>query len=388
MKRTRSRIEKAAPEGSKDQIFRLTDIDPEFVSLVRAGANRQKTFMVVKEDEGAADPIPEGFDEVQMNAFLEKFTGSPRNRFGTHSSYKFKGDYAEAWKLHFSQHAEGKPDAESTGPIRGTVRRVEMIAATMKPVCKLPSTDDIGARGGDPSPLAGSYAETAKDYGLEKWDEPKDDADREGVKLSCSDLEVIKRAALAEVKRRAEDAKKAGEAAGKGGADDTEGEGRNGGGEKSGEPGTPPKDAVDLASWLNEAGEHVEELSLDIAIQAALDSQLADGTAPGTSSKRVQEIEGTVAPAVTTKAGEVSKEAQRVAELEAEMSKMRRENTALRAKVTRASATVGKSSVILTGEVTSRQQRPGTKKESPARGVFHHGGDVAAAVAQMPRDRR
>lgn len=389
MKRTRSRIEKAAPDGDKDQIFRLTDIDPEFVSLVRAGANRQKSFMVVKEDEAAADPIPDDFDEAQMNAFLGKLTGSPRNRFGTHSSYKFKGDYAEAWKLHFSQHAEGKPDATSTGPIRGAARRVEMIASKMKPVHKLPSTDNIGARIGDPSPLVGTYAATAKDYDIEKWDELKDDETRESVKLSCSDLEVIKRAALAEVKRRAEDAKKEGEAAGKGGANDTEGEGRNGGGEKSGATGTPPKDAVDLASWLEEAGEHVEELSLDIAIQAALDSQLADGTAPGTSSKRVQEIECTLAPGVTTKAGgEVSKEAQRVAELEAELSRSRKENTALRAKVTRAAATVGKSSVILTGEVTSRQQRPGTKKESPARGVFHHGGDVAAAVAQLPRDRR
>ena len=134
-----------------------------------------------------------------------KFAGSPKNRFGTHSSYKFKGDYAAAWRCHFSQVGGGALTPRAAGPIMGTVRRTEMIAAGMKPTCELPTTDTINARGGPPSPLKCSFPEKPSDYGLSGWDEPETDEDREGMKLSCDDLAVIKRAALAEVKRRSQD---------------------------------------------------------------------------------------------------------------------------------------------------------------------------------------
>ena len=129
------------------------------------------------------------------------FVGSPRNRFGTHSSYGFKGDYEKAWRIHFSR-------VKDTVRIRGTVRRCEMIAATMRPKCTLPKTESIGPRKG-PRELKGDYPERPKDYRLSAWDKPKTARDREGIKLSCKDLAIIKRAALAEIKYRAAERERA-----------------------------------------------------------------------------------------------------------------------------------------------------------------------------------
>lgn len=144
--------------------------------------------------------------ELEPKQLVQKFVRSPRNRFGTHSSKGFKGNYALAWRRHFSQVGGGALTGAASGPVRGTVRRTEMIAAAMKPKCNLPKTESIGARGGPKSPLAGSFPESPKDYGLTKWDTPgKRGLKAEDVQLSCKDLAVIKRAALAEVKRRAND---------------------------------------------------------------------------------------------------------------------------------------------------------------------------------------
>ena len=58
MKRNRVKIEKSEEGEEKKQIFRLTDIEPQFVSIVTAGANRQKKFQVVKADDGTAPGTP------------------------------------------------------------------------------------------------------------------------------------------------------------------------------------------------------------------------------------------------------------------------------------------------------------------------------------------
>jgi len=410
------------PEGDdEEKTFRLTGIEPDFVALVTAGANRQREFQVVKSDEqglgpggkcvctecgfemehatgmkcneqkcpkcGAAmtrkddgeDEIPEDFDMDAMEEHLAKFTGSPRNRFGTHSSYKFKGNYAEAWKLHFSQHAGGKPGAAATGPIRGTVRRVEMIAAAMKPVCKLPTTDDIPARGGDDSPLTGTYPETPSAYGLSAWDKPEDEKDREGMKLSCSDLEVIKRAALAEVKRRAEDAEKKNESGKAGDSDADEGDGNNNDGS-----GNSDTDAIDLTSWLEEAGDKVDDLSLDNALQRALDAQADDDSDASASSKEA-EINNTDSPTVAKVGEEVQDEEDprdaKIAELEAKLKKQSRELNKAKAKSARLAKGVGQSSVMVTGEFTSADRQQPGEQESPSKGTFSSGGDMSAAVA-------
>ena len=48
-------IVKGDDAGKAPEIFRLTDIEPQFVSLVTAGANRQNKFQVVKADEAEAE---------------------------------------------------------------------------------------------------------------------------------------------------------------------------------------------------------------------------------------------------------------------------------------------------------------------------------------------
>jgi hypothetical protein len=138
-----------------------------------------------------------------------KFAGSPKNKYGTHSSKGFKGNYAAAWRCHFSKIGGGGLSGTASGPIRGTVRRTEMIAAVMKPPCSLPKTESIGARQGPKSPLKCTFPEKPSDYGLSSWAKPGDDnLKQEDIRLTCKDLAVIKKAALAEIKRRAADREK------------------------------------------------------------------------------------------------------------------------------------------------------------------------------------
>lgn len=152
----------------------------------------------------------------QDTGFETKFSGSPRNPFGSHCSFQFKGGisgYRKAWRLHFSQINGGALSAGASGPIRGTVRRVAMIAAAMKPACKVVESDGIGARTGAKSPLSGSYPEKPSDYGLTKWKKPSDeniDPPEKATQFTCSDLNIIKRAATAEIKRRIKDREKEG----------------------------------------------------------------------------------------------------------------------------------------------------------------------------------
>lgn len=136
----------------------------------------------------------------------ENFVGSPRSKYGTHGSKGFKGNYAQAWRIHFSQVAGGALTAAASGPIRGTVRRTEMIAASMKPKCNLPAAENLAARTGAKSPLPGDFPKSPSDYGLSSWASPSDDdLTREDIQLSCKDLAVIKSAASRETKRRIAD---------------------------------------------------------------------------------------------------------------------------------------------------------------------------------------
>jgi HK97 family phage prohead protease len=149
-----------------------------------------------------------------------KFQGSPRNPYGTHASRGYPGGRAgwrNAWRIYLSQIAQG--------PIQGTIRRIGMIAATMK--CDLPemSADDVTPRSGACGELSGKIYENPGDYGLDDWKKPSDDdLEPEDVQLTCQDLADLKRACLAEIAKRhaCEEKTKAG------GAVDTEGEAGDG----------------------------------------------------------------------------------------------------------------------------------------------------------------
>lgn len=152
-------------------------------------------------------------DQELAAVFVEKFAGSPRNPYGTHNSFEFKGGqagYRKAWRLHFSQINGGRTTPAASGPIRGTVRRVAMIAAAMKPPCKVVGSENIGARTGAKSPLKGEFPQKPSDYGLDRWKKPgEEDVDPEkALRFTCNDLNVIKRAATAEIKRRIADREK------------------------------------------------------------------------------------------------------------------------------------------------------------------------------------
>ena len=90
-----------------------------------------------------------------------------------------------------------------------------MIAAAMKPPCKVVDAEQIAARTGPKSPLPGTYPEKPSDYGLNAWLKPGDEGvdPEKALRFTCADLNVIKRAAVAEIKRRIADR----EAEGKGG---------------------------------------------------------------------------------------------------------------------------------------------------------------------------
>ena len=246
---SRTRISKANDEGSDEKLFRLTEIEPEFVSLVRAGANRQKAFQVVKEDDdnGSVDP---------------------------------------------------------------------------------PATDDSAPD----APLADTQ------QGADEMDEQ--------AKTSGDDVDVNV---------------------------------------------DSDKDATDLASWLDEAGDKVEEMSLDDAITRALDATDGDDSTDASASSKkneADEIDTTLTPHVDEDGAEGDEPDPRdakIAELEDTVRRQARELKRATAKAARLAKGVGLTSVMATGEVTSSAGRQADTDESPSRGAFLSGGDIAAAVSGKRR---
>ena len=277
-----------ADKPSGDKLFRLSAIEPEYVSLVRAGANRQKSFMVVKE---------EGEEQ---------------------------GDITEAAKI-----------------IPGLAPSPRVPSATC-PNC------------GDklPRPLPAKCPGCGYNLKLAE---------------SKEEHELISDDQVADTSTA-----------------------KDGDGASGDNNGNPVQDEADLSSWLFEAGEKVAELSMDHAIQQALDAQVID-TADTTSGavKEAEEINDTEPPTVEKSNEQEQQDSNaKIAKLEAELDgaraelrKARREQIAMKAKVARLAKGVGTSSVMLTGEITAKDsQRPDTGTTSPSRGTFSSGGDIAAAV--------
>ncbi len=264
----RVQISKDDGEAEKNKVFRLTDIEPEFVSLVRAGANRQKNFQVVKEDE------QDGVD----------------------------GKYVCESCGHEETHEAGvKCDELKCSKCSGAMT---------------PKKDNDG----DPPGQAAAGKKTGDDGG--------------------------------------------------------DGNGTDGDGTEGSE--------TDLSSWLDEAGTKVELLSLDLGIQRALDSQ-SDGDADPTMSTapKAHKIDSGAPPVVAkeeTEDGNGEKD-KRILKLEGDLRKTRNDLTRSKAAAARLVKGVGKSSVMLTGEVTAKDlQQDDAADTSPTDGAFHSGADIAAVV--------
>lgn len=182
-------------EGESTDLDTLFDDDADVPAIEHTHEGELPDY-----DQGVDDSLEAGLIATT------NFAGSPRSKYGTHASKGFKGPYAAAWRCHFSKVGGGALTPAASGPIRGTVRRTEMIAAAMKPPCKLPKADGISARSGPKSPLQCTFPLKPSDYGLSSWAKPSDDGlTQEDIRLTCKDLAVIKHAAVAEVKRRIAD---------------------------------------------------------------------------------------------------------------------------------------------------------------------------------------
>lgn len=143
-------------------------------------------------------------DKVKLRGFEPeefRFVGSPRNPYGTHASKGYPGGrdaWKKAWRIYLSC-------VRDQGPIQGTVRRVSMIAAAMKPKCQIPSmsAEDMSPRSGSCGCQDGKVYQKPSDYDLSKWKVPSDDdLEQEDVQLTCQDLTDIKRICLQEIAKR------------------------------------------------------------------------------------------------------------------------------------------------------------------------------------------
>jgi hypothetical protein len=129
-----------------------------------------------------------------------EFSGSPRNPYGTHASRGYPGG-RDGWKNAWRVYLTGV----NQGAIQGTIRRIAMIAAGMKPACQLPeqSAEEVGPRSGASGRLEGKIHEHPKDYGLSAWKTPGDDnLQREDIQLTCQDLKDLKTMCLKEIRKR------------------------------------------------------------------------------------------------------------------------------------------------------------------------------------------
>jgi hypothetical protein len=133
---------------------------------------------------------------------------SPRNPYGTHASLGYPGvrdAWKRAWRVYFSQWGGGKTTATAMGSLRGTQRRIAMIAKGMKPPCDIPM-EVTSKRDGPKSPLAGEFKQIPSDYGLSRWKKPSDDGlTQEDVQFTCQDLKDLKRMCMEEINRRIAD---------------------------------------------------------------------------------------------------------------------------------------------------------------------------------------
>ncbi|MEN6370222.1 MAG: hypothetical protein ABFD77_11090 [Thermotogota bacterium] len=337
----KNRISKAAGADNKGKTFRLTDIDPEFVSLVTAGANRQKGFQVVKSDDEAAKAVPDASASAEDK---KKAQGDRATKYGIEA--REDGNLSYPSDSPTTEGLYGDP-VNLMYPLAGTDNKPD-VARIRNALSRFSQNRD-------------EYGEnSSKVKILERVVEAALSA---GVDVTAPEGDEIYDALPAALRDRISGKE----------SDKSKGDDKTSGGK---EPNT--EDATDLTSWLEEAGEKVDELSLDIAVQQALDLQAADTSTPKKDSPTAaQEIDPAAASSAKSGARK-SAEDERVAE---DLKKAHRENVALKAKIQRLQASVGKSSVLLTGEAPRRQEEK-KKHTSPSNGAFFGGRDIAAEVTK------
>jgi len=339
---------------------RLTDMDVEFVSLVRAGANRQTSFMVVKRDAAKAVPSADASTEDKRAAQLQR-----------------ADDYGiEARDDAALSYPEGDPTTESlyADPVN----------------LKYP----LGYSSNEPDPdrIRNALARFAQ-----ARDEYEEDTSKvrilerivaaalaAGVDVSMPEDDPIYDMLPSELKDRIEGETEEMEAP----AAEKDG----------GEAGPDGDDATtgnaDPADWLQGAEERINGLLSEIMITRSLSSPPTEATAAEAHAGQDDESEpggdaGTTdtptKAAPNPLAGEVAALRDEVREMQAktehlktELAKARRALRTERARVTALKSTVGSSTAIRTGE--SPVHKRTEAKDAPKRIVWSN--DLAADAAQ------
>jgi hypothetical protein len=359
--KVRKLINKTDGGATEKPEARLTDMDVEFVSLVRAGANRQTSFMVVKRDAAKAVPSADASNEDKRAAQLQR-----------------ADDYGiEAREDGALSYPEGDPTTESlyADPVN----------------LKYP----LGYSSNEPDPdrIRNALARFAQARDEYQEDTSKvrilerivNAALRAGVDVSMPEDDPIYDALPSELKDRIE------------GEEETEMEAPAA--EKhGGEAGPDGDDATtgnaDLADWLQGAEERISGLLSEFLIARSLDcppteapaaeahaghdSESEPGGEAGTTDTPTKAAPNPLAGEVAALRDEVREMQAKTEHLKTELAKARRALRTERARVTALKSTVGSSTAIRTGE--SPVHKRTEAKDEPKRIVWSS--DLAAEAAQ------
>jgi hypothetical protein len=149
-RRTRAIIQKGTPPATPpkkpddkddDQLYRLTNMEIPLVSLVNAGANRQNSFMVVKQDDAAQKAVPAADADSETKRKAQearaKQYGIEVKEVGSSLSYPAGSPTTEAMygdPVNLSYPFGGPNNAVMLGRVRNALARFKQNYETYKEV--------------------------------------------------------------------------------------------------------------------------------------------------------------------------------------------------------------------------------------------------------------
>lgn len=351
------RFQKA--DGNKEPgLFRLTDIQPHFVALVTAGANRQKKFQVVKDDTGTALPAGDTGENEKKAA---------------------KSQRAKAYEIEVLE-------ATPTSPVAGCPSVEEMYGDPVNlqyPLGKEDNKFDAEIVG---SELA-RFKKNIETYAQEKsfgivYGRIAEAALLAGVTVPFDKDDAVDKMLPAELQKRLiAQSKNTGDA---GDTHSNDGD------------GSPGDDGVDASSWLDKAGDTVDGLTFLASLEAVNVFPEFDGVGK-TDGDNVADIgDPQNTPTVKRLTGEVrqlesdlqtEKEAREKAEAElAKLKKKLADETRLRkkesARVVKLKKGMGGATALVTGVVSTGTAADDEGDDGGVSAPWAGGGDLAAKVAQ------
>jgi hypothetical protein len=365
------------PKKPKKPVFRLTEIEPAFVSLVTAGANRQTSFQVVKANAcilcGAQEACRCPSWSRKGNQVDKAVPGSDaeddEKRAAQEARAKQYGVEALEAGANLS-YPSGSPTVES---LYGDPVNLKY------PLGRAANQPDVGR-------IRNALGRFKQAHGAYSSDASKaivyarivEAALAQGVDVSYDPEDVIDRLLPQNVVERL-----------------TEVEGGDGESETDKSDSTDGKGSADFASWLDKAGAVVGEKLAEATISIAL-SKAADPTPPSEGSGKAHVGKAQSAPSVEEVLEKsrqlektIEKGKERIAELEKERgaleasaAKLRKERDKYRAQLSKLRRGVGGATSLLTGNVASKAAPDSGEEGDATDSKWASGGDLAAKVAK------